>query len=213
MVEFMALTGLLAAEVSGLEVGDITFAPSADPNVVNATVRVRRAKRRRNGECVSGTLKTKNSRRNVLVEPGLAVKLAVYLRDTHERGDDLSAPLWPSRKNGGGYRATGQRYAVPLDYSRPPALGAFDNTIMKPALDAIGLPGSRPARPATESAPARPAIRGVRGTRPPTHGGGAVADRRGRASPGAALRAGSAATRPRDAIGHSRRVRRLDRRR
>ncbi|MGV0715905.1 hypothetical protein ABQE93_10910 [Mycolicibacterium sp. XJ662] len=33
---------------------------------------------------------------------------------------------------------------------------------MKPALEAVGLPASRPARAATAAAPARPAVRGVR---------------------------------------------------
>jgi integrase len=66
------------------------------------------------------------------------------------------APLWPSRKNGGGYRAKGQRYAVPLDWSEPLAMGTFYDTIFRPALEAVGLPASRPA---TDDAPA---IHGVR---------------------------------------------------
>lgn len=168
LVEFMALTGLRAAEVSGLEVGDIVFGPSSDPAAPNVTVKVRRAKHRRDGAWVVGTLKTKNSRRNVRLEPGLAAKMVDYLRETHPYGNQASAaynataPLWPSRKNGGGYRATGQRYAVPLDWGSPLALGAFYDTIMKPALEAVGLPASRPARAATATAPARPAVRGVR---------------------------------------------------
>ncbi|ULP48613.1 tyrosine-type recombinase/integrase [Mycolicibacter virginiensis] len=161
MVEFMALTGLRAAELSGLEVGDIVFAPSGDPTQVNGNVRVRRAKFRRGGQWVIGTLKTKNSRRTVRLEPGLAGKIAAYLAE-HPRANEPTAPLWPSRKNGGGYRATGQRYAVPLDWSQPLAMGTFYDTIMKPALEAVGLPASRPARAATATAPARPAVRGVR---------------------------------------------------
>ena len=72
------------------------------------------------------------------LEPGLARKIADYLRKTHPFGDQLSAdyktsaPLWSSRKNGGGYRAPGERYAVRLDWSQPLALGAFYDTIMKP---------------------------------------------------------------------------------
>ena len=50
----------------------------------------------------------------------------------------------------------GQRYAVPLDWSQPLAMGTFYETIMKPALEAIGLPANRPA-----SATA-PAVRSVR---------------------------------------------------
>jgi hypothetical protein len=51
---------------------------------------------------------------------------------------------------------------VPLDWSQPLALGSFYDTILKPALEAIGLPASRPAVPATKAAPARAAVRGVR---------------------------------------------------
>lgn len=156
MVEFMALTGLRAAEVSGLEVGDIEFAPSPDPNAVRGFVRVTRAKRRRDGKWASGTLKTKNSRRTVPLEPALAARMADYLAEVHKRADEPGAPLWPSRKNGGGYRARGERYAVPFDWSQPLALGAFYDTIMKPALEAVGLPASRPATPTT------PAVQGVR---------------------------------------------------
>lgn len=45
---------------------------------------------------------------------------------------------------------------MPLDWSQPMAMGTFYDTIMKAALEAIGLPASRPATPAT------PAVRGVR---------------------------------------------------
>lgn len=41
-------------------------------------------------------------------------------------------------------------------------MGSFYDTIMKPALEAIGLPATRPAIAATETEPARPAQRGVR---------------------------------------------------
>ncbi|WP_237569652.1 tyrosine-type recombinase/integrase [Mycolicibacterium lacusdiani] len=162
MIKFMAYTGLRAAEVTGLEVADIVFAPSADPDAPSASVRVQRAKERkqvpgRKGtHWVTGPLKTKKSERTVPLPPWLAQRMADYLANVHERANEPSAPLWPSRKNGGGHRAEGQRYAVPLDWSQPLALGAFYDTIMKPALEAIGLPASRPAT-AT-----RPAVRGVR---------------------------------------------------
>lgn len=150
MVEFMANTGLRAAEVSGLEVGDVVFSPG--PRCV---VNVRRTKGRKNGEWVTGTLKSKKSQRTVPLPPWLATKMADYLDTDHPRADEPTAPLWPSRNNGGGYRAKGERYAVPLDWSQPLAMGAFYDTILKPALEAVGLPASRPA---TANAPA---IRGV----------------------------------------------------
>ena len=151
MVEFMAYTGLRAAEVSGLEVGDIVFAPGP-----RCSVNVRRTKGRKNGAWIVGTLKSKKSRRTVPLPPWLAERIADYLATDHPRANESTAPLWPSRKNGGGYRAEGARYAVPLDWSQPLALGAFYDTILKPALEAVGLPASRPA---TATAPA---TRGVR---------------------------------------------------
>jgi integrase len=88
--------------------------------------------------------------------PGwLAERLVKYLAE-HPRAAEPTAPLWPSRKNDGGHRAEGQRYAVPLDWSQPVAMGTFYDTIMKPALEAIGVPASRPATDDT------PAVRGVR---------------------------------------------------
>ena len=47
MVEFMAYTGLRAAEVAGLDVGDLTFAPGP-----KCTVKVTRTKERKRGEWV-----------------------------------------------------------------------------------------------------------------------------------------------------------------
>ncbi|MEV6340648.1 hypothetical protein AB0M12_38765 [Nocardia vinacea] len=59
-----------------------------------------------------------------------------------------------SRKNGGGYRRAGERYAVPLDWSQPTMMGGFHDTIMKPALVAVGLPINAPETTATDTAPA-----------------------------------------------------------
>ncbi|OBK18584.1 tyrosine-type recombinase/integrase [Mycobacterium asiaticum] len=151
MVEFMAYTGLRAAEVSGLEVGDLVFEPGP-----RCAVNVRRTKNRKNGQWVTGTLKSKRSRRTVPLPPWLAERMANYLSGDHPRANEPTAPLWPSRNNGGGYRAKGKRYAVQLDWSQPLAMGTFYDTIVKPALEAVGLPASRPAT-ATASA-----TRGVR---------------------------------------------------
>jgi integrase len=150
MVEFMAYTGLRAAEVAGLEVGDLTFAPGP-----KCTLKVVRTKDRKRGQWVTGTPKSKKSKRTVPLPDWLADRMANYLAE-HPRADEPTAPLWPSRKNGGGYRAQGQRYAVPLDWSEPLAMSTFYDTIMKPALEAIGVPASRPATDDT------PAVRGVR---------------------------------------------------
>jgi integrase len=151
MVEFMAYTGLRAAEVSRLEVGDLVFAPGP-----RCAVNVRRTKDRKNGVWVTGTLKSKKSRRTVPLPPWLAERMADYLATDHPRANEPTAPMWPSRNNGGGYRAKGERYAVPLDWSQPLAMGTFYDTILKPALEAVGLPASRPASKAA------PAVHGVR---------------------------------------------------
>lgn len=151
MVEFMAYTGLRAAEVSGLEVGDLVFAPGP-----RCSANVRRTKERKGGQWVVGTLKSKKSRRTVPLPPWLAERMGEYLATDHPRANESTAPLWPSRNNGGGYRAKGARYAVPLDWSQPLAMGAFYDTIFKPAFEAVGLPASRPAT-ATD-----PAARGIR---------------------------------------------------
>lgn len=79
-----------------------------------------------------------------------------YLAETHPRAAEPTALLWPSWKNGGGYRATGKRYAVPRDWSQRLAMGTFYDTIFRPALEAVGLPANQPA---TSTAPA---TRGVR---------------------------------------------------
>jgi hypothetical protein len=59
MVEFMASSGLRASEVAGLEVGDLTFAPGP-----KCTVKVARTKERKGGQWVTGTPKSKKSRRS-----------------------------------------------------------------------------------------------------------------------------------------------------
>jgi integrase len=166
MVEFLAYSGLRASENAGLEVGDLAFttAPAADPSTpaTRCAVNVRRSKFRKDGKWVTATPKSRRSRRTVPMPSWLAEKLRIYLSETHPRADDPTAPLWPSRKNGGGYREKGARYAVPLDWSEALAMGSFYDTIMKPALEAIGLPATRPAITATETEPARPPQRGVR---------------------------------------------------
>jgi integrase len=150
LVEFMAYSGLRASEVAGLEVGDLVFTPGP-----KCLVKVARTKERKGGQWVTGNPKSKKSRRTVPLPSWLAGRMADYVAD-HPRNDEPTAPLWPSRKNGGGYRAVGARYAVPLDWSQPLAMGAFYDSILKPALEAVGLPASRPA---TVDAPA---VRGVR---------------------------------------------------
>ncbi|MGW0172734.1 tyrosine-type recombinase/integrase [Rhodococcus sp. NPDC003322] len=154
MVEFLAYSGLRASENAGLEVQDLDFTTRPGQSA-RCVVNVRRTKDRKGGEWVTSTPKSRKSRRSVPLPPWLAERMHAYLMD-HPRADEPTAPLWPSRKNGGGYRAHGERYAVPLEWSQPLAMGTFYDTIMKPALEAIGLPASRPA---TTTAPAQQGVR------------------------------------------------------
>lgn len=88
--------------------------------------------------------------------PGwLAERMRDYLDNTHPAADILTAPLWPNRALGGA-RRRGRLAIAPLDFSEPVDTGAFYKNLLRPALEAVGLPASRPA---TKEAPA---VRGVR---------------------------------------------------
>ena len=160
MVEFLAYTGLRASENAGLEIRDLAFTTgpaSADGSAsTRCSVSVRRTKDRKDGRWVASTPKSKRSRRTVPLPPWLAERMRSYLADEHPRATEPNAPLWPSRKNGGGHRAAGERYAVPFDWSQPIAMGTFYETIFRPALVAVGLPASAPEHDG------QPATRGVR---------------------------------------------------
>lgn len=158
---FLPYSGLRKAECAGLEIQDLEFttAPSAD-SPVRCVVHVRRTKDRKGGEWTTSTPKSRKSRRSVPLPGWLAQRMHAYLRDVHPRGPESgdyepTAPLWPSRKNGG-YRVKGERTVMPLDWSQPPELGTWFETILAPALVEAGLPVSRPA------IAGQPAVRGVR---------------------------------------------------
>ncbi|MGE5696634.1 MAG: tyrosine-type recombinase/integrase [Candidatus Sericytochromatia bacterium] len=155
MTYFAAYTGLRAEELAGLEVGDVVFTPGASTSGPQASVHVRRAKKRRAGEWVTDTLKSARSRRTVPLPPWLATRLVDYLDDTHPRSVEQHAPLWPNRALGGA-RRRGCRAVAPLDFTEPCDMGAYYKNLLKLALESVGLPASRPA---TDAAPA---VEGVR---------------------------------------------------
>jgi integrase len=72
----------------------------------------------------------------------------------------MSGPTNPPRRCGrtalGGKRRRGCRAIAKLDYTEPVDPGTFYKNLFRPALEAVGLPASRPA---TETAPA---VQGVR---------------------------------------------------
>jgi hypothetical protein len=73
----------------------------------------------------------------------------------HPEADMPQAPLWPNRALGGA-RRRGCREVAPLDFSESVDPGAYYENLLRPALEAVGLPASRPA---TQDASA---IQGVR---------------------------------------------------
>lgn len=155
---FAAYTGLRAEELAGCEVRDLVFKPGA--NGTAAEIGVRRSKKRAGGQWVEDKLKSKTSARTVALPGWLAGRMADYLADDHERGDDPTAPLWPNRALGGA-RRRGCRAIAPLDYSEPVDPGAFYKNLFRPALEAVGLPASRPAY-TDDDGNAVPATLGVR---------------------------------------------------
>ena len=154
LVLFMAYTGLRAAEVQGLEVRDVTLTTGPDGNT-RGSVRVQRTKSRRKREWITGTPKSKTSKRTVPLPPWLATRLAAYLAETHPAADTPTAPLWPRRLHGNQVRKPALDWSAPLD------LNGLQSKIVRPALEAIGLPASRPATTADDGTPI-PATKGVR---------------------------------------------------
>jgi integrase len=159
VVLFMAYTGLRQAETQGLEVRDLTLRTGPNGNM-RGSVRVQRTKTRRHAQWHIGTPKSKTSRRTVPLPPWLATRMDAYLSDTHERADEPEAPLWPRRLPGGA-RYKGDRAEVRFDWSEPCDLNGLQSKVIRPALEAAGLPASRPAR-VSDDGTTEPAIRGVR---------------------------------------------------
>lgn len=115
---------------------------------------MQRTKSRRKREWVTGTPKSKTSKRTVPLPPWLATRLAAYLEETHPHTDNPTAQLWPRRLAGNGSRKP------VLDWSAPLDLSGFQSKLIIPALEAVGLPASRPQRTA-EDGTVLPATKGV----------------------------------------------------
>ena len=122
---FMAYTGLRAAEVQGLEVRDLVLTTGPDGST-RGSVRVQRTNSRRKREWVTGTPKSKTSKRTVPLPPWLATRLAAYLADTHPAADTPTAVLWPRRLHGN------HVVVPPLDWSAPCDLNGVQSKIIRP---------------------------------------------------------------------------------
>lgn len=142
LVLFLCTTGLRRAEAQGLEIRDLLLTTGPD-GVLHGTVRVQRTKTRRRAEWVTGTPKSKTSRRVVPLPDWLAPRMADYLEYTHPLSDNPEAPLWP-RRLPGGERHKGQLAHTELDWTEPCDLHGLQSRVIRPALEAAGLPASRP---------------------------------------------------------------------
>lgn len=140
MVRFLAWTGLRAAELAGLNVGDVWLWRT--PAGWRGYVDVRRTRRRVKGGWETGTPKSENSTRRVDLQDWLAEDLHAYLTDVHPRSAEPNAPLWPNRLSGGHThgRLSPTAY-VPgaLNWRDPVEPASFYKNLFKPALVQAGL--------------------------------------------------------------------------
>lgn len=138
--------------------GNLVTGITAWPQSTRAVVHVRRASERRNGEWVADKLKSAKSAKSAPTVPlpdWLAGRMRDYRDKDHPSANAPDAALWPNCALRGA-RRRGCRAVAPLDSSEPVAPGAYYKKLLRPALEAVGLPASRPA---TKDAPA---VQGVR---------------------------------------------------
>jgi integrase len=107
-------------------------------------VDVHRTRRKVREEWASDTPKSQRSTRRVDLQDWLAEDLHAYLQ-THPRGDDPTAPLFPNRRRGGythGRRGlTSERHGA-LNWDEPIEPAAFHRNIFRPALLVAKLPSA-----------------------------------------------------------------------
>lgn len=125
IVRLTALTGLRAAEVAGLDIGDVSLLGS------NGELRVRRTRTLTRGRgWVTSPPKTKRSRREVpILSSELVAGLAAYLA-AHPRRLDPDAPLFYGRDNTGSHNYNPDRFFDP---------GTFYRRVFSPATQRAGL--------------------------------------------------------------------------
>ena len=141
MVQFLAYTGLRAGELAGLNVGDLSLV-RADGRVTGA-VRVARTRRKCRGGWQVDTPKSRASRRTVPLDNWLADVMANYLDETHPRGTDPEAPLFPHRKPGRAQTGGVAERQARLDRDQPIEPSSFYRNVFQPAVRAAGLPRTR----------------------------------------------------------------------
>ncbi|OBA98627.1 hypothetical protein A5666_24415 [Mycolicibacterium fortuitum] len=111
-VTFAGFTGVRAAELQGLTVGDL------DLNPLNPSVSVTRTKtRRKTKDCewITSTPKSAKGIRSVPLDQWLAADLRAYLTDTHPNASDPTAVLFPGRLNRHRASQLKRKFSDPLD--------------------------------------------------------------------------------------------------
>ena len=136
VILFLAYTGVRAAELAGLNVGDLR----------RGAVRVGRTRKRTGGAWFEDTPKSAKSTRRIPLPAWLNARLTAYL-SSHPGQDDPAAPLFPGKLPGGhthGTRNAATRALGTPDWSAPVEPSLFYKNVLKPALRAAGLPVSAP---------------------------------------------------------------------
>lgn len=152
VILFLAYTGVRAAELCGLDLGDLRLTARG------GTLRVQRTRKRTGGVWVTDTPKSTKSTRRVPLPGWLSERLSDYL-ETHPRYDDPHAPLFPGKHKGGhthGTRNAATLAARTANWAEPIEPSLFYKNVLKPALRVAGLPVSSPA---TQDAPAEHGVR------------------------------------------------------
>ncbi|OBI11151.1 integrase [Mycobacterium sp. E2327] len=140
VVTFAAYTGVRAAELQGLQVGDVTL--SDIPGTVGA-VRIRRTKTKAAGGWIDGTPKTAKSDRVVPLAPWLADDLRHYLTTVHPFAGHAEgcrriahAPLFPGKRTRAGKAAVD---IADFDWAKPMVVDNLYHNYFQPACKALGL--------------------------------------------------------------------------
>jgi len=118
IVRFLANTGLRAAELSGLQIGDIDTA--------KRLVRVVRTWTRQFG---TTDPKSAAGKRTVPLPAWLASEVQAYLR-SHPRRSEPTAPVFPARR----------MHATDFDWDSPIEMGTYRQRRLRPALASANLP-------------------------------------------------------------------------
>lgn len=118
-VTFAGFSGLRAAELQGLQVGDLNL--QTDPRTgkfINPSVSVNRTKtRRKTKDCqwIESTPKSSKSIRTVPLDQWLAADMADYLKNVHPSGSTPTALVFPGRLNRHSAKLLGRKFSDPMD--------------------------------------------------------------------------------------------------